>query len=327
LAQVLRPLTIPTHPDLIVGLQTSDDAAVLRISDDLAIVQTLDFFAPVVDDPYEYGAIAAANSMSDVCAMGGTVTMALNVAAFPDDLDLGILGEIFRGGVDKVTEAGGVIAGGHTVTDAEPKYGLSVTGMIHPDRVWTKAGAVPGDVLLLTKPLGSGVLTTAAKQDRIDRDGLAPAIATMLRLNLHARNIAVNHEIHAATDITGFGLAGHAWESADRSGVAIEIELDALPVLPGVLDLLDRGVMAGGLGRNRDHYTAMPGGVTVAADANAARTALAFDPQTSGGLLFAVPADGVDAMVRDFQDAGEAIWPVGSVASGTGLRLGAGESR
>jgi selenide,water dikinase len=265
--------------------------------------------------------------MSDVFAMGGTVTMALNVAAFPDDLDLGILGEIFRGGVDKVTEAGGVIAGGHTVTDAEPKYGLSVTGMIHPDRVWTKAGAVPGDVLLLTKPLGSGVLTTAAKQDRIDRDGLAPAIETMLRLNLHARNIAVNHEIHAATDITGFGLAGHAWEIADRSGVAIEIELDALPVLPGVLDLLDRGVMAGGLGRNRDHYTAMPGGVTVAADANAARTALAFDPQTSGGLLFAVPADGVDAMVRDFQNAGEAIWPVGSVASGTGLRLGAGESR
>jgi selenide,water dikinase len=300
---------------------------VLRLSDDLAIVQTVDFFAPVVDDPYEYGAIAAANSMSDVFAMGGTVTMALNVAAFPADLDVAILGEIFRGGLDAVTEAGGVIAGGHTVTDDEPKYGLSVTGAIHPDRIWTKAGARPGDVLLLTKPLGSGVLTTAAKQERIDRAGLEPAIATMRRLNLYARNIAVDHEIHAATDVTGFGLAGHAWEIAERSGVAIEIDLDALPVLPGVLDLLDEGVMAGGLGRNRDFYTGVPNGVIADVGAPANRVALAFDPQTSGGLLFAVPEAAVEGLVTAFAAAGESIWRIGAVTEGAGLRLVSGPAR
>jgi selenide,water dikinase len=299
---------------------------VLRLSDDLAIVQTVDFFAPVVDDPYEYGAIAAANSMSDVFAMGGTVTMALNVAAFPDDLDMEILGEIFRGGMDAVGEAGGVIAGGHTVTDDEPKYGLSVTGMVHPAKIWTKAGAQPGDVLLLTKPLGSGVLTTAARSERIGRNELEPAIATMRRLNLYARNIAVDHVIHAATDITGFGLAGHAWEIAQRSGVGMVIDLAALPVLPGTLDLLGEGVMAGGLGRNRQFYTAQPDGVSIDDTADPLRAQLAFDPQTSGGLLFAVPADTADRLMAAFASAGEPIWRIGEVTSDAGVTLRGGTS-
>ncbi len=293
----------------------------LRLSDELAIVQTVDFFAPVVDDPYEYGAIAAANSMSDVFAMGGTVTMALNVAAFPDDLDLSILGEIFRGGMDAVSEAGGVIAGGHSVTDAEPKYGLSVTGLVHPARIWTKAGAKAGDALLLTKPLGSGVLTTAARAERIGADELAPAIATMRRLNLNARNIAVDHGIHAATDVTGFGLAGHAVEIAQRSGAGIEIDLGALPVLPGVLALLADGVKAGGLGRNRSHYSSLPDGVSVDAAADPLLTELAFDPQTSGGLLFAVSEDEADALIDAFAAAGESIWRIGRVTDGAGVTL------
>jgi selenide,water dikinase len=287
-------------------------------------VQTIDFFAPVVDDPYDYGAIAAANSMSDVFAMGGTVSIALNVAAFPDGLDLAILGEIFRGGMDAVAEAGAVIAGGHTVTDDEPKYGLSVTGMVHPDRIWTKAGARPGDVLLLTKPLGSGVLTTAARAGRIGRDQLEPAVATMRRLNLYARDVAVGHDIHAATDITGFGLAGHALEIAQRSDVHIDIDLAALPVLPGVLELLAEGVKAGGLDRNRNHYTAQADGVHVEAGTDAGRTELAFDPQTSGGLLFAVAADAADALVAAFRQADEPIWTVGRVMPGSGLTLSGG---
>ncbi len=290
------------------------------------MVQTVDFFAPVVDDPYEYGAIAAANSMSDVFAMGGTVTMALNVAAFPDDLDLAILGEIFRGGMDAVGEAGGVIAGGHTVTDAEPKYGLSVTGMVHPARIWTKAGAKPGDILLLTKPLGSGVLTTAARAERIGPSGLAPAIATMRRLNLHARNIAVDHAIHAATDVTGFGLAGHASEIAQRSGAGIQIDLPALPVLPGVLDLLAEGVKAGGLDRNRSHYTAVADGVSIDATADPLLTELAFDPQTSGGLLFAVSEAEAASLIDAFARAGESIWRIGRVTGDSGVTLTGGTS-
>ena len=321
MAQVLQPLTIASHPDIIVGLQTSDDAAVLRISDDLAIVQTVDFFAPVVDDPYEYGAVAAANSMSDVFAMGGTVTMGLNVAAFPDDLDASILSEIFRGGADKMAEAGGIIAGGHTVTDDEPKYGIAVTGTIHPDRIWTKSGARPGDALFLTKPLGSGILTTAAKQHKIGRDQLEPAIEQMLRLNLYARNIAVNHNVHASTDITGFGLAGHAWEVASRSGVALHIDVDGLPLLPYVTELVEAGVMAGGLHRNRDHYSTLPDGVRVSAGVPAARLNIAFDPQTSGGLLFAIPRSEADALEQAFHDAGEPIWRIGSVTEGTGVLL------
>lgn len=294
----------------------------LRLNDDIAIIQTVDFFAPVVDDPYEFGMIAAANSMSDVFAMGGQVTMGLNIAAFPDELDLAILSEIFRGGTDKMQEAGGVIAGGHTVTDSEPKYGIAVTGTVHPDRLWTKDGARPGDVLLLTKPLGSGILTTAAKQDKIDSDMLQPAIEYMSRLNLYARNIAVRHEVHAATDVTGFGLFGHAHEMSERSHVSLNLDANRLPTLPHVHELILSGVSAGGLGRNRDHYMSLEGAVDVEAGVTAAQLATGFDPQTSGGILFAVPADAVQAFMADFHDHNEQIWSVGQVTGGNGIHIG-----
>jgi selenide,water dikinase len=294
---------------------------VLRLRDDLAIVQTVDFFAPVVDDPYEYGAIAAANSMSDIFAMGGTVTMGLNIAAFPDDLDLAILSEIFRGGSDKMQEAGGVVVGGHTVTDDEPKYGIAVTGTIHPKRVWTKAGAQPGDALFLTKPLGTGVLTTAAKQDRITQEQLQPAIGQMMRLNLHARNVAERFSIHASTDITGFGLAGHAWEMSDRSGVLLQIDLGSLPVLSHARELIDAGVMAGGLHRNRDHFTTLPDGVEIQVGVDSFGAAITFDPQTSGGLLLSVAAGEANDLEAAFADAGEPIWRIGKVEAGSGVQL------
>ena len=217
LAQVLRPLDLRHPPGSLVGLQTSDDAAVFRMSADLALVQTVDFFTPIVDDPWTYGAIAAANSMSDVYAMGGDVLFALNVAGFPEDLPGSILAAIFRGGADKVAEAGGVIAGGHTVTDAEPKFGLVVTGTIHPDRVLTKAGARPGDVLFLTKPIGTGVITTALKNQAASAEAAQAAIDSMLRLNRRHRERRGPPAVHACTDITGFGLLGQAWRWRQRA--------------------------------------------------------------------------------------------------------------
>lgn len=321
MAQVLQPLTIATHPDILVGLQTSDDAAVLRITDELAIVQTVDFFAPVVDDPYEFGAIAAANSMSDVFAMGGEVTMGLNIAAFPDDLDIAILSEIFRGGSDKMHEAGGVIAGGHTVTDNEPKYGISVTGRIHPDRIWTKSGAQAGDTLFLTKPLGSGVLTTAAKQQKIGRALLQPAVDQMMLLNMQARDIAIKYQVNAATDITGFGLIGHGYEMSIRSNVALHIDMNALPIFPGVLELIQTSVIAGGLHRNRDHFTAIRDAVQLQAGIPFERILLGFDPQTSGGLLFSIPAGDAPAFAEDFRIHGHSLWEVGTVRDGAGVHL------
>lgn len=309
-----------------MGLQTSDDAAVVRLSDDLALVHTVDFFAPVVDDPYHFGGIAAANSMSDVFAMGGTVSFGLNIAGFPDDLDLGILSEIFRGGSDKMVEAGGVIAGGHTVTDQEPKYGISVTGMVDPRRIWTKSGARPGDHLYLTKPLGTGVLTTAAKQDRIGAADLQPAIDQMMRLNLSARDIAVAYPVHAATDITGFGIAGHAWEIAERSRAQLRIDVIRIPVLDHVERLLEDGVAAGGLHRNRDHYTSTDNPVTVDDLAPGWLRHLVFDPQTSGGLLFSIPADSSDAFEEAFEDRGEPLWHVGDVVEGRGVTFVAGST-
>ena len=321
MAQVLQPLTTHTHPDLLVGLQTSDDAAVLRLRDDLAIVQTVDFFAPVVDDPYQFGAIAAANSMSDVFAMGGTVTMGLNVAAFPDDLDLSVLSEIMRGGADKMAEAGAVIAGGHTVTDNEPKYGLSVTGIVDPSHLWTKAGAKVGDRLYLTKPIGSGVMTTAAKQDRLDQGDLAEAIDWMILLNRTARDLAYELEVHAVTDVTGYGLAGHAWEMAERSGVGMSIDLAAVPQFEKAYQLVSQGVAAGGLHRNRKHFTSLAPGVRVDGDATLPEVSLAFDPQTSGGLLFAIPYAAAGSFTDAFTDAGAAIWEIGVVTDGPDLVL------
>ncbi|OLD84728.1 MAG: selenide, water dikinase SelD, partial [Ktedonobacter sp. 13_1_20CM_4_53_7] len=233
LAQVLRQLTKhEAPPELLVGLHTADDAAVYRVNDQQAIISTADFFPPVVDDPYVFGAVAAANALSDVYAMGGQVLMAINLVAWPDNLDIAILSEILRGGADIAAEAGAVIAGGHTVTDREPKYGLAVTGMVHPERILTKGGAQPGDMLILGKPLGTGLITTAHKREQVDESDLAAAVASMMQLNRKASEALQRPGVHAVTDITGFGLLGHAWEMASQSLCGMRIEYNALPLLP-----------------------------------------------------------------------------------------------
>ncbi|MEA2510798.1 MAG: selenide, water dikinase [Thermomicrobiales bacterium] len=319
LAQVLRPLTRHNHPNLIVGLQTSDDAAVYRLSDEQAIIQTVDFFPPVVDDAFAYGAISAANSMSDVYAMGGEVLFALNIAAFPDDLPHEILSRIFEGGASKVVEAGAVIAGGHTVTDDEPKYGLCVTGTIHPDRILTKAGARPGDRLFLTKPLGTGVITTAHKNRVVSEEHLQAALDSMLRLNRGASLAARTVGPHACTDVTGFGLLGHGFEVAEKSGVGLQIAASRVPLLPGALEYVARGQQPGGLGRNRDFYAAE--GVKIAADVPPDLATLLYDPQTSGGLLLSVAAEEHEALLSAFAAAGESIWEIGEVIVGRGVTV------
>src|SRR6266852_7691725 len=236
LAQVLRPLTSQAAPpELLVGLQAVDDAAVYRVNDQQAVISTADFFPPIVDDPYAFGAIAAANAMSDVYAMGGQVLMAINLVAWPDDLEPAILSEILRGGADTVAQAGAVIAGGHTVTDKEPKYGLAVTGMVHPEHILTKGGAQPGDLLILSKPLGTGFITTAQKREQGDEGELAAAIASMMQLNRAASQALqrwVRKGVHAVTDLTGFGLLGPAWEMASQSLTGMRFEYDAIPLLP-----------------------------------------------------------------------------------------------
>lgn len=324
LARVLRQsaLTMYSHPDLLVGLQTSDDAAVFRMSSELALVQTVDFFAPVVDDPFTYGAIAAANSMSDVYAMGGDVLFGLNIAAFPDDLPGSILAEIFRGGAAKVAEAGGVVAGGHTVTDPEPKYGLCITGTVHPDRILTKAGAKAGDQLFLTKPLGTGALTTAMKNLKANEEHAAGAIASMLTLNRGASQLARHVGVNACTDITGFGLLGHGLEIATKSGARIEIYAGDVPLLPGALQCAAAGQLPGGMRRNREHFMADPEtGVTVAPDVDPLLDALLFDPETSGPLLLSVAAANVDRLIAAFAAADHPLWRIGRVTDGVGLRV------
>ena len=319
LAQVLRPLILASHPDLVVGLQTSDDAAVYRLAPDLAIVQTVDFFTPIVDDPWTYGAIAAANSMSDVYAMGGTVLLALNVAGFPEDLPPEMITAVFQGAAEKVAEAGAIIAGGHTVTDAEPKFGLVVTGTIHPDRVWTKAGAQAGDVLFLTKAIGTGIVATALKREQADPEHVTAAAESMLTLNRAAAETArALGGVHAATDITGFGLLGHASEMADKSGVGLRIAAGSVPLLPGTREYAAAGHLAGGLGRNRQHFTGS-GGIRFAPGVDADLQTILFDPQTSGGLLFAVDPEIADDFAEGFTGAGIPLWRIGEVVEGAGI--------
>jgi selenide,water dikinase len=275
---------------VLVGVTTSDDAGVYRLTNDLALVQTVDFFTPIVDDPYDFGRIAAANALSDVYAMGGTPLTALNIAAFPiDELDGAILHRILAGGAAIAAEAGVAIIGGHTIKDDEPKYGMAVTGTIHPDRIITNAGARPGDVLVLTKPLGAGILTTARKRDAVDDAALAPAIAEMTRLNAAARDAMLAHDAHAATDVTGFGLVGHAVEMARASHVGIEIDAAQVPLLAGVIELIERDIIPGGTEDNLVHHSSF----TSYADyvTEPLRIALS-DAMTSGGLLIAAtPAD------------------------------------
>ncbi len=296
------------HPKLLIGLEVTDDAAVYQINDDLAIIQTLDFFTPIIDDPYEYGAIAAANAMSDVYAMGGEVALALNIAAFPPDLPHEIIAQILRGGAEKVAEAGGVIAGGHTIDDEEPKYGLSVMGFVHPQSLTTKAGVRPGDALILTKPLGVGIITTAAKGDVAKPAHLRRAVETMTLLNRQAAHLMREAGCRAATDITGFGFLGHAYEMSEKSGVTLRFFLKRLPFLEGAMEYADESLFPGGACRNRDCYAphvkfdpSIPEEVQM----------LLFTPETSGGLLIAISPHKLEELKARFTATGQSYWVVG----------------
>jgi selenide,water dikinase len=320
LAQVLRSVTMPASSDVLVGLGVPDDAVVYRLSDELALVQTMDFFPPIVDDPYIYGAVAAANALSDVYAMGGRPVLALAIAAFPEDLPPAVIAAILQGGADKAAEAGVSVAGGHTVVDKEPKYGLCVTGLIHPAQVTTKAGARPGDLLLLTKPVGTGAITTAHKRGVVAEDHLAAAIASMLRLNRRAAELAVALGVRCATDITGFGLLGHAAEVAKSSDVGLRISAGRVPLLSGALEYARSGVLPGGLGRNREHLLD-EGLVQIEAGLDEALAHLLFDPQTSGGLLLALPQAEAARFRQGMAEAGEACWEIGEVVEGAGIEV------
>ena len=324
LAQVLRPLSqlfdSAEHPDLLVGLSGADDAAVFRRSNEEALVVTTDFFTPVVDDPYDYGAIAAANAMSDVFAMGGQVLLALNLLAFPEGLDPAIAREVVRGGAEMVRVAGGVVAGGHSVYDKEPKFGLAVVGRVHPQRILRKAGARPGDVLLLTKPLGSGLVTTALKRGTATEAQREAVVASMRELNRAAGAAAGEVGASAATDITGFGLIGHGLELTERSGVRLRIDPSRLPLLPGAWELALAGTAPGGTGRNLAAYASRVDGL----DALPERFAwadLLFDPQTSGGLLVALSRERISAFRAAMGDEGRDVAEIGVVEAGAGITL------
>jgi len=287
---------------LLVGIATGDDAGVYRLSDDLAIVNTVDFFTPVVDDPFVYGQIAAANALSDVYAMGGEPRVALNIVCWPQSsLPNELLAKILEGGAAKAHEAGVVIAGGHSVFDEEVKYGMAVTGVIDPRKIIRNVGARVGDSLLLSKPLGTGILMTALKRDRIPDEQYAAAIKSMAELNASTARAMRKYEVHAATDITGFGLAGHAMQMAEGSGVTLKFEESDLPLLPGAIEWCRAGMIPGGGKRNREFYG---GRVRISGEVSDEMAELAFDPQTSGGLLIALPESDAIALLADLQAAG-----------------------
>lgn len=309
LSQVLRQLPQINDPNLLVGTSTSDDAAVYRLRDDLALIQTVDFFTPVVDDPYTFGLIAAANSLSDIYAMGGKPLLALNIVCFPDCLPPAVLEEILRGGADKVAEAGAIIAGGHTIQDNEPKYGLAVTGLAHPRDIMSNAGARPGDLLVLTKPLGTGIINTGVKGELAPEESIRAAVKTMQELNRKAAEIMAAHGANACTDITGFGLLGHAAEMAGASGVSLAVWPDRVPVLPGVRDLASMGMIPAGAYANRDHMAGRYSGSRISPET----TAILFDPQTSGGLLISINKIKAEAMLEEMVREGVPAAIVGEV--------------
>jgi selenide,water dikinase len=273
-------------PDLLVGFETSDDAAVYRISDELAIIQTVDLFPPIVDDPYDFGRIAAANALSDVYAMGGYPKLAMNILCYPEDLPADTVQAILRGGYEKVMEAGAIIAGGHSIKDHEPKYGLSVTGFVHPEKILTNSGAKPGDLLILTKALGTGIINTAAKAGLVTSKTILAAIDSMAMLNKRAYEIMLGFPVHGCTDVTGFGLLGHAYEMAAGSGVTITLDAAAMPLLPEARDMARMGIIPAGAYANRQYLEhkllAEP---TLPLDL----LDVLYDPQTSGGLLISLP--------------------------------------
>lgn len=281
-----------------MGLETSDDAAVYQITDEIAMIQTVDFFTPVVDDPYTFGQIAAANSLSDVYAMGGVPKIALNIAAFPSCLDVEILGEILRGGADKVKEAGAVLVGGHTIQDNEPKYGLCVSGFVNPKKIWKNYGCRPGDVLILTKPIGSGVINTAVKAQMASKESAAEAVRVMSSLNKAAKEVLEKYDISACTDVTGFGLLGHCAEMAEASDVTLELYPNKILLIKEAKSYANMGLVPAGAYRNREHTEAM---VEVGATEEALLD-LMYDPQTSGGLLASVLPKDAEAILRELKE-------------------------
>ena len=306
------------YPDLLVGLGEPDDAAVWRIDENRALVITTDFFTPVVDDPYDYGAIAAANALSDVYAMGGKPFLALNIAALPPDLPTEIGAEIMRGGAEKVLEAGAVLAGGHTIQDKEPKYGLIVIGFAQPDRMFTKGGAKPGDRLVLSKPLGFGTVTTAIKRGIASDEETREVVGWMKRLNKAASELALESGVRCGTDITGFSLLGHASEMARASGVALRFSLDKIPLTRGARAYADDFVFPGGSSDNRLFYgshVAFTNGIDEASQL------LLFDAQTSGGLLLAVPAENIEKLLQRAAQIDQPMWVIGEVLAGQGIEV------
>ena len=315
LEELLRGFVPVEAEDLLVGLAPADDAAVYRLDDDRALIFTLDFFPPVVDDPADYGAIAATNALNDVFAMGGTPLLALSIAAFPESLPSEMLAEIFAAADEQVRKSGGILAGGHTIRDEEPKYGLAVVGTVSPDGLWPKGGARPGDAIFLTKPLGTGLIMTGYKRGYAGQQQLERAVRWMRTLNMEAASVLRRVEPNAVTDVTGFGLFGHAYEVADRSGVQLRLESERFPAIDGALDLARSGVRTSGDPRNREFA-----GPQLEADgAPETLVALGFDPQTAGGLLVSVPSERASVLEAEFQARKLFLRRVGRVEEGAGV--------
>lgn len=314
LAQLLEGIRVHSDPNLLVGFDKSDDASVYRISDDLALVQTVDFFPPIADDPYTFGAIAATNALSDVYAMGGEPKLALNIMAVPADMPKEAVHDMLRGGYDKVYEAGALITGGHSILDPEPKYGMAVTGFVHPDKMLTNSGAQAGDVLLLTKPLGIGVVTTAAKADLVSKETLDYAFQLMTTLNKSAREAMVKYRVHACTDVTGFGLLGHGTEMAQGSNVELHLHLEGFRFLDEAAELARIGILPEGMYRNRNFAEAH----VAEGDVPLHLQDLLYDPQTAGGLLIAVHPEDAQSLFEELQTCVPAAQRIGEVTPYTG---------
>ncbi len=306
------------YPDLLVGLESPDDAAIWRLDETRALVVTTDFFTPVVDEAYDYGAIAAANSLSDIYAMGGEPFLALNIAALPPQLPTEILSEILRGGAETARRAGVVIAGGHTIQDKEPKYGLVVIGLVHPQKMLTKAGLRPGDLLALTKPLGFGVTTTALKQQKAAPEDVAEVVRWMKRLNREASRLAVEHGLRAATDVTGFSLLGHALEMANASGLGLEIEFERVPFTTAAWHYASLFTFPGGAHDNRLYFGQW---VTFDPPRPEEEQMLLFDPQTSGGLLLGIPPEKLAALEQACKAQDVFLSVIGRAVEGKGIRV------
>ena len=298
-------------PNLLVGFDSSDDAAVYRVSDEVAVVQTLDFFPPMLEDPYVFGQIAATNALSDVYAMGGEVISALNIVCFPQDEDLNVLGEIMRGGSEKVVEAGAVLCGGHSINDKDVKYGLSVNGVVHPDRIYKNNGGQAGDVLILTKPIGIGVLTSAMKADLCDEETVQLAMRLMTTLNKSARDVMVRHRVHACTDVTGFGLMGHLLEMCQGSGLAARVDTKGIDLIGAAMEFARMGVLPAGLYRNRSFAESS----VDAGEVELAVQDLLFDPQTSGGLLMAADPGDAESLLADLRGCVPSAQRVGELTA------------